>query len=47
MGLSLGQSGLVPGTNGLKPGLSLGHSRGRPKSTRTKKFMFVRLFLPE
>ena len=40
--MSLGQSGYVPRTS---PDLSLGQSRGRPKGNRTKKFMFVCLFL--
>ena len=40
-----GKPGFVPATSPLcprhKPGLSRGHSRGRPKSNRTKQFMFM------
>ena len=34
--------GFVPGTNPVK---SPGQARGRPKTNRTKKFMFMCLFL--
>ena len=41
--------GFVPGTDWVrprdKPGLSLGQTRGRPKTNRTKKFMFMCLSL--
>ena len=41
--------GLVPGTKWVCPRdkfiLSPGHSRGRPKGSQTKRFMFMCLFL--